>query len=42
MQNYEKMYTTLFQKITEVVNQLQEIQQQTEEMYIEQESGEEK
>lgn len=35
MSNYKEMYLKLFNKITDVINELQEIQQLTEEMYIE-------
>jgi len=35
MPDYKKMYTTLFNKITDVIEQLQEVQRETEEMYIE-------
>ncbi len=38
MPDYKKMYHTLFNKITDIVNELQAVQRQTEEMYI---SGEE-
>ena len=34
MDKYEEMYKTLFNKITDVIDELKEIQQQTEEMYI--------
>ena len=34
MQKYEDMYSTLFNKMTDIVNQIQEIQQVIEEMYI--------
>ncbi|MDY4783776.1 hypothetical protein [Pygmaiobacter massiliensis] len=37
MADYKKMYTTLFNKITQMIDDLEEIQQQTEEMYIEEE-----
>ncbi|UWG96518.1 hypothetical protein LPY66_16730 [Dehalobacter sp. DCM] len=35
MADYKKMYTELFNKVTVIIEQLQEIQQQTEQMYIE-------
>lgn len=34
MADYKKMYTTLFNKITDVVTELQKVQRDTEEMYI--------
>ena len=34
MPDYQKMYTTLFNKITDVIEELQKIQQLTEEMYL--------
>ena len=34
MDNYKEMYIALFKKISEIIAELQEIQQQTEEMYI--------
>lgn len=34
MPNYKKMYLKLFNRITDVIAELQEIQQTTEEMYI--------
>ena len=34
MADYKKMYTTLFNKITEVIEELQKIQQETEELYV--------
>jgi len=34
MPNYKKMYHILFNKITDIINELQEVQQLTEEMYI--------
>jgi len=37
MDDYKKMYFHLFNKITVIINDLQEVQQQTEEMYIQQE-----
>ena len=32
--DYKKMYSMLFNKITEVIEQLQEIQKQTEDLFI--------
>lgn len=40
MDEYQKMYTALFNKITDIIEELKEIQQQTEEMYIEHEQHE--
>ncbi len=34
MPNYEKMYNVLFNKITNVIEQLQTAQQVTEEIYV--------
>lgn len=34
MPNYQEMYVTLFRRVTAAINELQEAQQQTEEMYI--------
>lgn len=34
MPNYKKMYHTLLNKIADVIVDLQEVQRQTEEMYI--------
>lgn len=34
MINYSEMYHILFNKITDIIEELQEIQRQTEEMYI--------
>ena len=34
MNDYEEMYKTLFNKITDVIEELKKVQQQTEEMYI--------
>ncbi len=38
MSDYKKMYYILFNKITDIVDELQAVQRQTEEIYI---SGEE-
>ncbi|MEG0913897.1 MAG: hypothetical protein RSG53_09870 [Oscillospiraceae bacterium] len=37
MADYKKMYHTLFNKITDIIDELQVVQQQTEEMFIAQE-----
>ena len=37
MPDYQKMYTTLFNKITDMIEELQKIQQLTEEMYMQDE-----
>ena len=37
MADYKKMYHTLFNKLTDVIEELQEVQQKTEEMFIESE-----
>lgn len=34
MPDYQKMYTTLFNKITDIIEELQEVQQLTEELYL--------
>ena len=34
MADYKKMYTTLFNKITDVIEELQAVQKETEELYI--------
>lgn len=34
MPNYQEMYVTLFRGVTAAINELQEAQQRTEEMYI--------
>lgn len=36
MSDYEKMYSVLFNKITDIVEELEEVQQVTEEMFIKQ------
>ena len=38
MADYKEMYYALFNKITDVIEELQKIQQLTEEMYIESEN----
>ena len=34
MADYQAMYTALFRKITAVIEELQDVQRQTEEMYV--------
>lgn len=34
MPDYQKMYHVLFNKITDVISELQSVQRQTEELYI--------
>lgn len=34
MPDYQKVYHVLFNKITDVISELQSVQQQTEELYI--------
>ncbi len=34
MPDYKEMYFTLFREITKIIEQLQDIQQKTEEMYL--------
>ncbi len=34
MNDYEEMYKALFNKITDVIEELKEVQKRTEEMYI--------
>lgn len=36
MANYKKMYHLLFNKITDIIGELQELQQQAEKIYMEQ------
>ncbi|ADU26403.1 hypothetical protein [Ethanoligenens harbinense] len=38
MADYRKMYLTLFNKITDVIEELEEVQQMAEEMYINEET----
>lgn len=40
MPDYQKMYTTLFNQITDTIEALQKIQQETEEMYMEEKASE--
>jgi len=35
MPNYEEMYYTLFNKVTDIIEELKEVQAKMEEMYIE-------
>lgn len=35
MADYQKMYTTLFNKVSDVIEELQDVQCQTENLYIE-------
>ena len=41
MPDYQKLYTTLFNKITDIIEELQEIQRLTEELYLQSEEDEE-
>ena len=34
MSDYKKMYLKLFNKVTDVIKELEEVQRQTEELYI--------
>ncbi len=34
MENYKEMYYTLFSKVSDVIDELKEVQVKTEEMYI--------
>lgn len=34
MADYKKMYLKLFNKVTDVIGELQQVQQETEELYI--------
>ena len=34
MPDFQEMYYTLFRRVTAVINDLQEVQRQTEEMYV--------
>ena len=40
MADYQKMYSQLFNKFTDVIIELQQIQEQTEELYIQSEESE--
>jgi hypothetical protein len=37
MENYKMMYTRLFNKITDIIEELQAVQQETEDMYMREE-----
>ena len=39
LEDYKKMYYSLFNKITDVINELQNIQQQTEEIFMTQDKS---
>ena len=41
MRYYQKLYTTLFNKITDIIEELQEVQRLTEELYLQSEEDEE-
>lgn len=41
MPDYQKLYTTLFNRISDVIEELQKAQQETEEMYISEDGGKE-
>ncbi len=41
MPDYQKLYTTLFNKITDIIEELQEVQRLTEELYLQSEENEE-
>ena len=41
MPDYQKLYTTLFKKITDIIEELQEVQRLTEELYLQSEENEE-
>ena len=40
MPNYKKMYPELFNTVTDIIEQLQDVQKKTEQMYIEAEKDE--
>lgn len=42
MADYQAMYTVLFGKVADVIEELQKTQRQTEEMYISDESSDDK
>ena len=42
MPDYKQMYFELFNKISDIIEELQEIQRKTEEMYIEEKEEEDK
>jgi hypothetical protein len=39
MENYKMMYTKLFNKITDIIEELQAVQQETEDLYVQAEGG---
>lgn len=39
MPDYKKMYLTMFNKVTDVIEELQALQQQVEQIYIESDTG---
>lgn len=39
MVDYEEMYAKLFNKLTDVIEELQQVQRQTEDMYIQSREG---
>ena len=41
MPDYQKLSTTLFNKITDIIEELQEVQRLTEELYLQSEEDEE-
>ena len=41
MPDYQKLYTTLFNKIIDIIEELQEVQRLTEELYLQSEENEE-
>ena len=41
MPDYQKLYTTLFNKITDIIEELQEVQRLTEVLYLQSEENEE-
>ena len=41
MPDYQILYTTLFNKITDIIEELQEVQRLTEELYLQSEENEE-
>ena len=41
MPDYQKLYTTLCNKITDIIEELQEVQRLTEELYLQSEENEE-
>jgi len=38
--NYKEMYSILFNKMTDIIEEIQQIQRQTEEMYLESKDSE--